>query len=43
MPTPRSGEDVAVYATGPGSDLLGGVIEQNVIYHVMAVALGLER
>jgi len=40
---PHSGEDVAVYATGPGADLLGGVIEQNVIYHLMAAALGLER
>lgn len=31
----HAGEDVAVYATGPGSSLVNGVMEQNVIYHVM--------
>ncbi len=31
-------EDVAVYATGPGSSLVHGVIEQNVIYHIMRKA-----
>jgi alkaline phosphatase len=40
---PHSGEDVPVYATGPGAQLLGGVIEQHVVYHVMATALGFER
>ena len=36
----HSGEDVPVYATGPGSSLVHGVIEQNVIYHVITEALG---
>jgi len=31
----HSGEDVAVYATGPGSSLVNGVMEQNVIFHIM--------
>ncbi len=37
----HSGEDVAVYADGPGAYLLHGVIEQNVIYHIMKQAMGL--
>lgn len=36
----HAGEDVALYATGPRAHLVGGVIEQNVIFHVMAEALG---
>ncbi|MCG2633401.1 MAG: alkaline phosphatase [Gammaproteobacteria bacterium] len=31
----HGGEDVAIYATGPGSSLVNGVMEQNAIYHVM--------
>ena len=31
-------EDVAIYATGPGSHLVHGVVEQNVIYHIMRQA-----
>ncbi|MCM2680097.1 alkaline phosphatase [Echinimonas agarilytica] len=31
----HGGEDVAVYASGPGSHLVSGTIEQNVIFHVM--------
>jgi alkaline phosphatase len=31
----HSGEDVAVFARGPWAHLFGGVIEQNVIFHVM--------
>lgn len=31
----HSGVDVAAYARGPWAHLLGGVIEQNVIFHVM--------
>lgn len=31
----HSGEDVAVMARGPWAHLFGGVIEQNVIFHVM--------
>lgn len=34
-------EDVAVYARGPRAHLIRGVIEQHVIFHVMAEALGL--
>uniref|UniRef100_T1GX53 alkaline phosphatase n=1 Tax=Megaselia scalaris TaxID=36166 RepID=T1GX53_MEGSC len=32
----HSGEDVPVYATGPGSSLVRGVFEQNYIGHVMS-------
>ena len=35
----HGGEDVAVYATGPGSQWINGVMEQNVIFHVMNEAL----
>ena len=31
----HAGEDVAIYAAGPGSHLFQGVLEQNVIFHVM--------
>jgi alkaline phosphatase len=36
----HAGEDVAIYADGPRSYLFRGTREQNVIYHVMADALG---
>jgi alkaline phosphatase len=36
----HGGEDVALYATGPGSALVAGVLEQNSIFHIMAHALG---
>ena len=36
----HSGEDVAVYATGPGAALIHGVQEQNFVYHAMVEALG---
>lgn len=35
----HSGEDVPVYATGPGAAVVSGVIEQNVLYHVMVQAV----
>ena len=35
----HGGEDVAIYATGPGSQWVNGVMEQNVIFHVMNEAL----
>lgn len=38
----HSGEDVPIYATGPGSHLISGSIEQNVIFHVMNFAGNLE-
>ncbi|GAK32286.1 alkaline phosphatase, tissue-nonspecific isozyme [alpha proteobacterium Q-1] len=31
----HAGEDVALFATGPWAHLAGGVLEQNVIYHIM--------
>lgn len=39
----HSGEDVPLYAGGPFAHLFRGVLEQNVIFHVMVAALGLER
>ena len=37
----HDGEDVAVYASGPGADQVHGVMEQNEIFDVMEAALGL--
>ena len=37
----HAGEDVAAFASGPGDNLISGVIEQNEIFHVMGRALGL--
>lgn len=37
----HAGDDVAVFAQGPQAYLFDGVIEQNMIYHVMAKALEL--
>ena len=34
----HGGDDVQIYARGPFSHLLAGVIEQNVIPHVLAFA-----
>jgi alkaline phosphatase len=34
----HSGEDVPVYATGPGAEVLHGVFEQNVIFHTLLQA-----
>ena len=36
----HSGEDVAIYASGPGAELLRGVREQNYVYHAIVDALG---
>ncbi|WP_051279813.1 alkaline phosphatase [Hellea balneolensis] len=38
----HGGEDVALYATGPGAEHVRGVMEQNKIYDVMAKAMGWE-
>jgi alkaline phosphatase len=35
----HGGEDVAIYATGPGAYLVHGVQEQNVIFHIMKDSL----
>jgi alkaline phosphatase len=37
----HGGEDVAVYASGPGAGRVHGVMEQNRIYHIMQQTLGL--
>lgn len=39
----HAGEDVALFATGPGVDRARGVIEQNVIYNIIRKALGWEK
>jgi len=36
----HGGEDVALFADGPRADLVAGVIEQNLIFHIIAEALG---
>ncbi len=36
----HGGEDVALYAAGPWSHLVGGVLEQQAIYHIMRHAFG---
>jgi len=36
----HSGEDIPVYATGPGAALFHGVQEQSYLYYAMAAALG---
>lgn len=37
----HSGEDISLHATGPGSQLVQGVVEQNAVFHVINQALGL--
>ena len=39
----HGGEDVALFATGPGAARARGVIEQNVIFTIMAQALGWQK
>ena len=44
MPLPsetHAGEDVPIYAGGPGAALFHGVREQNYVYHALAAALRL--
>lgn len=36
----HGGEDVALYAWGPGDEAVYGTMEQNTVFHVMARALG---
>ncbi len=36
----HGGEDVALYAIGPWSHLVGGVLEQNAIFHIITYAFG---
>ncbi len=37
----HGGEDVAIFAGGPGANLFSGTVEENEIFHVMAKSLGL--
>jgi alkaline phosphatase len=39
----HSGEDVPVYARGPGAQLIRGVVEQNYVFHVMNAAARLQE
>jgi alkaline phosphatase len=39
----HGGDDVPVYARGPGAQLIRGVMEQNYIFHVMDAAGGLRE
>jgi len=44
LPAPsetHAGEDVPVFARGPGAELVNGVMEQNEIFHIMGLASGL--
>ena len=36
----HGGEDVALYGIGVGSDRVGGVIEQNLVFDIMIQAFG---
>lgn len=37
----HSGEDIALHAQGPGAQLAQGVVEQNMVFHIINQALGL--
>lgn len=39
----HGGEDVAVYASGPGAEFVSGVNEQNLLFHIINRAAGLEE
>lgn len=39
----HGGEDVAIFASGPGANLFSGAMEQNEIFHVMARSTGLAQ
>lgn len=39
----HGGQDVTIYASGPGAYLFGGVVEQNYIFHVIDDALNLRK
>ena len=38
----HSGEDVAIYAVGPGADMVRGTVKNTHIFHVMKEALGIK-
>ncbi|MEQ1619338.1 MAG: alkaline phosphatase [Terricaulis sp.] len=37
----HGGEDVALYAWGPGDAMVAGTLEENAVFHIMARALGM--
>ncbi len=37
----HAGEDISLHATGPGAQLVRGVVEQNMVFHVINGAIGL--
>lgn len=39
----HGGEDVAIFAGGPGANLFSGAVEENEIFHVMSQSLGLVK
>jgi alkaline phosphatase len=39
----HGGEDVGIYAVGPGAQLVSGVNEQSIIYHIMTYVSGLSN
>ena len=39
----HSAEDVVIYAAGPGAELISGLMEQNVLFHIMVEALQLDK
>lgn len=39
----HGGQDVTIYASGPGAYLFGGVVEQNYIFHVIDEAMALRE
>jgi len=39
----HGGQDVGIYASGPKAHLIGGVVEQNYIFHVIEHALALKK
>lgn len=39
----HSGEDVAIYAQGPGAELVRGTNEQNMVFHIMNFGAALEK
>ncbi|RLV60195.1 alkaline phosphatase [Parashewanella curva] len=39
----HAGEDITLHATGPGAQLVQGVVEQSDVYHIINKALGLDK
>ncbi len=39
----HGGEDVAIFASGPGAELVRGVMDQNELFHIMGFSAGLVR